>query len=101
MQVSSLTHVHMCIGSRNETRQTLSTSAKLTHLSVYESRAGVSERVASPSPPSSLTHVHRCIGSRNANRQTLTTSVKLTSLSMYDIRNGATQCMWGVYIPQL
>ncbi len=37
----------------------LPTSAKLTHLSVYDSRDGVSEHAASPSPPSSLTHVHR------------------------------------------
>jgi len=36
--------------------------AKLTHLRVYDSREGVSEHAASPSPPSSLMHVHRCIG---------------------------------------
>ncbi len=86
-------NVHRCIGSRNATRQTLPTSAKLTYGSMYDSRDGVSERAAPPSPPSSLTHVHRCIGSRNATRQTLPTSVKLTSLSMYDSRNGSTQCM--------
>ncbi len=52
--------------------------AKLTYLSVYDNRDGVSEQAASPSPPSSLTHVHRCIGPRNATRQTLSNSVKLT-----------------------
>jgi hypothetical protein len=51
---------------------------KLTYLSVYDSRDGVSERAASTSPPSSLTYVHRCIGSRNATRQKLFTSSKLT-----------------------
>jgi hypothetical protein len=87
---------------------------KLTHLSVHDSRDGVSDHTTSPSPPSSLTdvhrddvsehtsspsspssltHVHRCIGSHNATRQTLSTSAKLTSLSMYDSRNDATQCM--------
>ena len=71
----------------------LSAHVKLTYVSVYDSRDGVSERAASPSPSSSLTLVHRYIGSRNATRQTLPTSVKLTSLSMYDTRNGATQCM--------
>ncbi len=85
---SSLTYVHRCIGSRNATRQTLSTSAKLTYFSVYDRRDDVSEHVASPSTPSSLTHVHRCIGSRNATRQMLTTSSKLTNLSVYDSRDG-------------
>jgi hypothetical protein len=85
---SSLTHVHRCIGSRNATRQTLPTSAKLTYLSVCDNRDGVSEYTAPPSPSSSLTHVHRCIGSRNATRQTLPTSAKLTHLSMYDSRDG-------------
>ncbi len=33
--------------------------AKLTYLSVYDSRDGASEHTASPSPPSFLTHVHR------------------------------------------
>ncbi len=42
--------------------------AKLTCLSVYDSRDGVSDHTASPSPPSSLTYVHRCFGSRNATR---------------------------------
>jgi hypothetical protein len=32
------TRVHRCIGSRNGTRQTLPTSAKLTSLSMYDSR---------------------------------------------------------------
>jgi hypothetical protein len=40
---SSLTHVHRCIGSRNATRQTLPTSAKLTYLSVYDSRNGATQ----------------------------------------------------------
>ncbi len=66
---------------------------KLTYLSVYDNRDGVSEQAASPSPPSSLTHVHRWIGPHNATRQTLPNSVKLTYLSMYDNRNGTTQCM--------
>jgi hypothetical protein len=82
-----LTHVHRCIGSRNATRQTLPISAKLTYLSVYDSRDGVSEHGAPPSPSSSLTHVHRCIGSHNATRQTLPTSVKLTYLSVSDSRD--------------
>jgi hypothetical protein len=56
-----------CIGSSNTTRQTLPTSAKLTYLSVYDSRDDVSEHTASPSPPSSLTYVHRCIGCREHN----------------------------------
>jgi hypothetical protein len=90
---SSLTHVHRHIGSRMATRQTLPTSAKLTYLSVYDSRDGVPEHVASPSPPSSLMHVHRCIGSRNATRQTLPTSAKLTYQSVYDSINGTSQCM--------
>ncbi len=64
---SSLTHVHRYIVSRNATRQTLPTFAKLTslsmydshtHLSVYDSRDGISEHAAFTSPPSSLTHVH-------------------------------------------
>ncbi len=94
---SSFTHVHiMCIGSRNPTRQTLSTSVKLTYLSVYDNNDGVSDQADSPLSPSSLTQVHRCIGSRNPTRQTLTTSSKLTYLSMYDNRNDTTQCMRGV-----
>ncbi len=88
---SSLTHVHRCIGSRNGTRQMLPTSSKLTHLSVYDSRDGVSEHAASPSSPSSLTHVHRSIGSRNATRQILPTSAKLTHLSVYDSRDGGSE----------
>jgi hypothetical protein len=67
--------VGVIIGSRNATRQTLPTSTKLTYLSVYDRRDGVSEDAASPSPPSSLTDVHRCIGCRNGTRQTLPTSV--------------------------
>jgi hypothetical protein len=45
---SSLTHVHRCIGSRNSTRQTLPTSAKLMYLCVYDSRDGVSGHGTSP-----------------------------------------------------
>ncbi len=63
------------------------------YLSVYDSRDGVSEHGASPSPPSLLTYVHMCIGSLNTTRQTLPTSEKLTSLSVYDSRSGSTQCM--------
>ncbi len=37
------THVHRYIGSRNGTRQTLSTSPKLTYLSVYDWRNGVTQ----------------------------------------------------------
>jgi hypothetical protein len=85
---SVLTHVHRCIGSRNTTRQTLSTSVKLARLSVYDNRDVVSEHGSSPSPHSSLTHVHRCIGSHNTTRQTLSTSVKLTHLSVYYRRDG-------------
>jgi hypothetical protein len=33
----------VCFGSRNTTRQTLPTSVKLTHLSMYDRRDGVSE----------------------------------------------------------
>ncbi len=40
---SSLTHVHRCIGSRNTARQILPTSAKLTYLSMYDSRNGVTQ----------------------------------------------------------
>ena len=40
---SSLTHVHRCIGSRNATRQTLPTSAKLTSLSMHDSRNGTTQ----------------------------------------------------------
>jgi hypothetical protein len=69
-------HVHRCIGSHNTTRQTMTTSVKLTYLRVYDSRDDVSEHGASPSPLSSLTHVYRCIGSRNETRETMTTSVK-------------------------
>ncbi len=65
--------------------------AKLMYLSVYDSRDGVSEDEASPSPFSSLTHVHKCIGSRNTTRQTLPTSAKLTYLSMYDNRDGVSE----------
>jgi hypothetical protein len=89
-------YVHRCIGSRNETRQTLPTSTKLMYLSVHDRRDGVSGLGVSPSTPSSLTHVYRCIVSRNATRQTLPTSAKLTSLSMHDSRNGTTQCMGDV-----
>jgi hypothetical protein len=74
---SSLTHVHRYV--------------KLTSLSVYDNREGVSEHTASPSPPSSLTHVHRYIGSRNATRQTLPTSAKLTYLRVYDSRDGVSE----------
>jgi hypothetical protein len=79
--------------SRHAPRQTLTTSVKLTYLSVYDSTDDVSEHRASPSPPSSLTHVHRCIGSRNGTRQTLPTSVKLTYLSVYDSRDGVSECV--------
>jgi hypothetical protein len=88
---SSLTHVHRYIGSRNATRQTLPTSVKLTYLSVYDRRDGVSEHAASPSPPSSLMHVHRCIGFRNATRQTLSSTAKLTYLRVYDSRDGVSE----------
>jgi hypothetical protein len=88
---SSLTYVHRYIGSRSATRQTLPTSAKLTYLSVYDSRDGVSEHTASPSPPSSFTYVHRYIGSHNATRQTLPTSAKLTYLSVYDRRDSVSE----------
>jgi len=40
---SSLTHVHRCIGSRNTARQILPTSAKLTYLSMYDSRNGATQ----------------------------------------------------------
>jgi hypothetical protein len=73
------------------TRQTLSTSPKLTSLRVYDNRDGVSENTTSPSSPSSLTDVHRYIGSRNATRQTLSTSVKLTHPSVYDNRDGVSE----------
>jgi hypothetical protein len=52
-------YVHRCIGSRNGTRQTLPTSVKLMYLSVYGRRDDVSGLGASPSSPSSLTHVYR------------------------------------------
>jgi hypothetical protein len=88
---SSFTPVNRCISSHNANRQTLSTSVKLTYLSVYDNRDGVSEHAAPPSPPSSLTHVHRCIGSRNTTRQILTTSPKLTYLRVYDNRGGVSE----------
>jgi hypothetical protein len=69
----------------------LSTSVKLTYLSVYDNRDGVSEYVTSPSSPSSITHVYRCIGSRNSTRQTLPTSAKLTHPSVYDNRDGVSE----------
>ncbi len=65
--------------------------AKLTYLSVYDSRDGASEPAPSPSPPSSLTHVHRCICSRNPTRQTLPNSARLTYLGVYDSRDGASE----------
>jgi hypothetical protein len=68
---------------------------KLTHLNVYDRRDAVSERSASPSPPSSLTHVHRCIGSHNTTRETLSTSVKLTYLSVYDRRDAVSERIEG------
>ena len=40
---SSLTHVHRFIGSRNVTRQTLTTSVKLTSLSIHDSRNGTTQ----------------------------------------------------------
>jgi hypothetical protein len=40
---SSLIHVHRWIGSRNETRQTLPTSSKLTSLSMYDRRNGTTQ----------------------------------------------------------
>jgi hypothetical protein len=55
---SSLTHAHRCIGSRNPNWHSVPNSARLTYLSVYDSRDGASEPAPSPSPPSSLTHVH-------------------------------------------
>ena len=65
--------------------------AKLTYLSVYDSRDGVSGHSDSPSPHSSLTHVHRCIGSRNATRPMQPISAKLTYLSVYDSRDGVSE----------
>ncbi len=70
---------------------TLSPSAKLTYLRVYDSRDDVSDHVGSPSPPSSLTNVHRCISSRNGTRQKLPTSAKLKYLSVYDSRDGVSE----------
>jgi hypothetical protein len=90
---SSLTHAHRCIGSRNPTRHSVPNSARLTYLSVYESRDGVSEPASSPSPPSSLTHVHRYIGSRNPTRHSVSVPnyARLMYLSMYDSRDGVSE----------
>jgi hypothetical protein len=73
------------------TRQTMTTSVKLTYLSVHDRRDDVSDHSASPSPPSSLTHVHRYIVAHNGTRQTMTTSVKLTYLSVYDRIDGVSE----------
>ena len=42
---SSLTHVHRCIGSRNPIRHSVPNFARLTYLSVYDSRDGAPEPV--------------------------------------------------------
>jgi hypothetical protein len=46
------------VPARNPNWNTWPNFAKLTYLSVFDSRDGVSELSPSPSPPSSLTHVH-------------------------------------------
>ena len=60
---------HMYTGASVITTQTdsLSKSARLTYLSVYDNRDDTSETVLSPSPLSSLTHLHRCIGYHKPN----------------------------------
>ena len=88
---SSITHAHRCIGSRNPTRHSVPNSARLMYLSMYYSRAGVSESAPFLSPPSSLTYAHRCIGSRNPTRHSVTNSVRLTYLSVYDNRDGVSE----------
>ena len=83
--LSSLTHVHRCIGYRNPNWQSLPKPSRLTNLSVYDSRDGSFDPTPSPSPPSSLMFVHRsCIGYHKPNWHSLSKSVRLTNLSVYD-----------------
>jgi hypothetical protein len=58
---SSLTYVHMCIGSPNSTRQTLSTSVKLTYLCVWQQRWCFWSHILPVDPllDHSCTQVHR------------------------------------------
>ncbi len=66
-------------------RYSLSKSASLTYLSVYDRRDSDCETTLSPSPPSSLTDVHRrCFGYHNPNWHSLTKSARLTYLSVYE-----------------
>ena len=78
---SSPTHAHRCIGSRNPTRHTVPNSARLTYLSVYDSRDGAS----SASSPLSI-YAHRCIGSRNPTRHSVPNSARLMYLRIFALQ---------------
>ncbi len=88
---SSFTDTHRFIGSHHPNWHNVSTSARLTYLSVYDIRDGASESEPSPSPPSSLSHAHRFDGSHNPNWHTMPTSARMTYLSVDDSRDGASE----------
>ena len=66
--LSSITHVHRCIGYHNPNWHSLSKPTRLTNLSVHDNRDGSFESTPSPFPPSSLMIVHRrSLGYHNPN----------------------------------
>jgi hypothetical protein len=106
------TGVCRCIASRNPNWHSWTNSVRLTYLSVYDSRDGVSELSPSPSPPSSLTDVHIiqshtlptptfltfmctqvlwCLVCLVRSRVTMTPNTRSTIFSTH-----VTQCMWDV-----
>jgi hypothetical protein len=82
---------HKKRGTKKSFHDRASNPARLTYLSVYDSRDVASASAPSPSPPSSLTHVHGCIGSRNPTWHSVPNSARLTYLSMYDSRGGVSE----------
>ena len=59
---SLLTYVHRCIGSRNATRQTMSTSTKMMYLSVYDRRDVDSGKLTSLSMYDRRNGTTQCMG---------------------------------------
>jgi hypothetical protein len=96
---SSLTYVHRSIGYHNPTCHSLSKSARLTYLCVYDIRDTASSAALSLSPPSSLTYLHRCIGYHNPTWHSLSKSARLRYLSVYDIRDNDSESVLSLSPP--